>query len=150
MTTISRNPRGDKAQHPGRRPGRPDRDDYCDLLSPLQGGGARPRPSRGSTTVDRRGSARAQPGGPIAASPNGGYLILTSNGGIHTFGTPWYGSDGGKLPAGVTPVGLAAAPATGGYWILKSNGGVDSFHAPWHGSLNGTPGGNTVTAIAGE
>jgi peptidoglycan/xylan/chitin deacetylase (PgdA/CDA1 family) len=28
----------------------------------------------------------------IAAGLHGGYLILTSNGGIHTFGTPWYGS----------------------------------------------------------
>jgi hypothetical protein len=79
-----------------------------------------------------------------------GYLILTSNGGIHTFGTPWYGSDAGRLPARVTPVRVAAAPATGGYWILKSNGGVDSFHAPWHGSLNGALAGTTMTAIAGQ
>jgi peptidoglycan/xylan/chitin deacetylase (PgdA/CDA1 family) len=28
----------------------------------------------------------------IAAGPHGGYLLLTSNGGIHVFGTPWFGS----------------------------------------------------------
>ncbi len=78
-----------------------------------------------------------------------GYLILTSTGGIGSFGAPWRGSDGGKLPAGVTPVGLAADPATGGYWIGKSNGGVDSFGAPWYGSARGTLApGVSVVAIA--
>ena len=42
-----------------------------------------------------------------------GYLVLTSDGGVRNFGTNWHGSDGGRLPAGVTPVGLTAAPATG-------------------------------------
>jgi peptidoglycan/xylan/chitin deacetylase (PgdA/CDA1 family) len=28
----------------------------------------------------------------MTAGLHGGYLILTSNGGVHTFGTPWYGS----------------------------------------------------------
>jgi hypothetical protein len=28
----------------------------------------------------------------IAAGRDGGYLILTSDGGVHAFGTPWYGS----------------------------------------------------------
>jgi hypothetical protein len=76
---------------------------------------------------------------------------LTSNGGVHNFGTPWHGSDAGKLPAGVTAVGLSAAPATGGYWILASTGRVDGFHAPWHGSVAGKlPAGAKPVAIAGE
>ncbi len=80
-----------------------------------------------------------------------GYLILTSNGQINTFGALSHGSLVGKLPAGVTPVGLAADLFTGGYWILKSDGGVSNFGAPWFGSLAGTvPAGQTVTAIAGS
>ena len=79
-----------------------------------------------------------------------GYHVLTSNGGVHNYGAPWYGSDAGKLPAGVRAVGVAADPVTGGYWILKSDGGVDAFHAPWSGSLRGkVPSGLTVTGIAG-
>ena len=79
-----------------------------------------------------------------------GYHVLTSNGGVHNYGAPWYGSDAGKLPAGLRAVGLAADPVTGGYWILKSNGGVDAFHAPWSGSLRcSLPSGLTVTGIAG-
>ena len=79
-----------------------------------------------------------------------GYHVLTSNGGVHNYGTPWYGSDAGKLPAGVTATGMAADPATGGYWILRSDGGVDAFNAPWLGSMRGQiPAGKAVTGIAG-
>src|SRR5215472_2758291 len=35
-----------------------------------------------------------------------GYHVLTSNGGVHNYGAPWYGSDAGRLPAGVTAAGL--------------------------------------------
>jgi peptidoglycan/xylan/chitin deacetylase (PgdA/CDA1 family) len=80
-----------------------------------------------------------------------GYHVLTSDGGVHSFGTPSYGSMNGKLPAGVTAAGLAADPVTGGYWMLQSDGGVNSFNAPSYGSLSGqVPTGQTVTAIASE
>ena len=80
-----------------------------------------------------------------------GYFVLTSNGGMHNYGAPWYGSDAGKYPAGVSAAGLASDPVTGGYWILKSNGGVAKYHAPWYGSLAGQlPSGQTVTAITGQ
>ena len=65
---------------------------------------------------------------------------------MHTYGAPWYGSDAGKLPAGVKAVALAADPATGGYWILRSDGGVGSYNAPWYGSMAGQP----VTGTTGE
>ncbi len=79
-----------------------------------------------------------------------GYHVLTSNGGVHNYGAPWYGSDGGKLPPGVSAAGLAADPATSGYWVLKSDGGVDAFNAPWSGSLRGQlPAGQSVTGAAG-
>jgi hypothetical protein len=86
----------------------------------------------------------------IAAAAKGGYLVLTSNGGVHNFGARWYGSLAGKLPSGVTAAGIAAAPATGGHWILKSDGRVSEFNAPWYGSLTQLPPGQTVTGIAGE
>jgi len=79
-----------------------------------------------------------------------GYHVLTSNGGVHDYSSPWYGSDAGKLPAGVTATGIAANPATGGYWILRSDGGVDAFNAPWRGSMRGQiPAGQAVTGITG-
>jgi peptidoglycan/xylan/chitin deacetylase (PgdA/CDA1 family) len=79
-----------------------------------------------------------------------GYHVLTSDGGVHAYGTPGYGSDAGRYPAGVSAVALAADPKTGGYWILKSDGGVDNFNAPWYGSMRGqVPAGQKVTGIAG-
>ena len=84
----------------------------------------------------------------LAGSTGNGYQVLTSNGGVHNFGAPWYGSANGTLGS-LKAVGLAVDPDTGGYWILKSNGGVGSYHAPWHGSLAGKLGaGVKVTAIA--
>lgn len=79
--------------------------------------------------------------------PPVGYLVLTSNGGIHNFNAPWYGSNAGNLPSGVTAIGLAVDPMTGGYWILKSNGGVDNFHAPWYGSIKGTSGAEAIATV---
>ena len=71
------------------------------------------------------------PAAAAAQSNEIGYHVLTSNGGVHNYGAPWYGS--------------------GGYWIVKSNGGVDAFNAPWYGSLAWhVPAGQSVTRIAGE
>ena len=33
----------------------------------------------------------------IAAGMPGGYLILTSDGRVHAYGTPWFGSDAATL-----------------------------------------------------
>jgi peptidoglycan/xylan/chitin deacetylase (PgdA/CDA1 family) len=92
--------------------------------------------SHGYTFVDLLGRTTPVTVTALAATRTG-YLILTSNGGVHEFNTPWYGSANGALPAGVTAVALAADPATGGYWILKSDGGVNNYHAPFYGSLRG-------------
>jgi len=84
----------------------------------------------------------------LAGSTGNGYQVLTSNGGVHNFGAPWYGSAAGTL-GNATAVALAVDPDTGGYWLLKSNGGVGSYNAPWYGSLAGKlPAGVKVTAIA--
>jgi len=43
----------------------------------------------------------------IAGTQGGGCLLLTPIGGVHNYGTPWYGSDPARLPAGVTSIGIA-------------------------------------------
>lgn len=88
---------------------------------------------------------------PVALAPGraGGYLVLTSNGGIYRFGRAVsHGSDAGKLPTRVRAVSLAVDRSTGGYWILRSDGGVDAFAAPSYGSLEGRLGHARPVALA--
>jgi peptidoglycan/xylan/chitin deacetylase (PgdA/CDA1 family) len=73
----------------------------------------------------------------LAGRTGTGYPVLTSDGGVHNFGSPWYGSARGTLAAGQTAVGIAVDFVTGGYWILKSDGGVGNYNAPWSGSMAG-------------
>jgi hypothetical protein len=83
------------------------------------------------------------------AKSRDGYLLLTSNGGVHPYGVAKpYGSEVGKMSPGVSAVALAKDRKTGGYWILKSNGGVGNFHAPWYGSLKRKLRGSWPVAIA--
>lgn len=78
-----------------------------------------------------------------------GYHVLTSDGDVHGYGVPSYGSDKGKYPMATTAVGIAADLGTRGYWIAKSDGGVSNFNAPWYGSLRGwLPAGQKVRGIA--
>lgn len=88
--------------------------------------------------------------GPTATARSG-YMVLTSNGGIHPFGSiVGHGSDAGKLPHGVTAAALAQDPKTGGYWIVRSDGGVKGFHAPLHGSLRNKLHGAVPVAMVGS
>ena len=67
---------------------------------------------------------------------NSGYVEVASDGGVFNYGSPFYGSQGGK--ALNTPiVGIAGDPATGGYWEVAADGGVFSFNAPYEGSMGG-------------
>jgi hypothetical protein len=85
------------------------------------------------------------------ANARNGYMLLTSNGGIHLYGPiAGHGSDIGKLPPGVTAVALARDRKTGGYWILRSDGGIKGFNAPFHGSLKGKLRGTRPVALAGS
>jgi Domain of unknown function (DUF1906) len=85
------------------------------------------------------------------ANARDGYMLLTSNGGIHLFGPiVGHGSEAGKLPRGVSAVALARDRKTGGYWILRSDGGVRAFHAPFHGSLRQKLRGARPVAMAGS
>jgi Rv2525c-like, glycoside hydrolase-like domain len=85
------------------------------------------------------------------ANARNGYMLLTSNGGIHLFGPiRGHGSDVGKFPHGVTAVALARDRKTGGYWILRSDGGIKGFNAPFHGSLRGKLHGSRPVALDGS
>lgn len=87
--------------------------------------------------------------GATAGGPTAGYLLLTSNGGVHRFGAAEsYGGETGKLPPGVTAVALANDHKTGGYWILSSNGAVNGFHARPEGGLKGKLGRLRPVALA--
>ena len=86
--------------------------------------------------------------GSTTVAVQAGYLVLTTNGGVHNFHAPWYGSLAGQL-GGTSVKAIAADPLTGGYWILTSNGGVHNLDAPWYGSLAGQlPKGVSVAALA--
>jgi hypothetical protein len=67
-----------------------------------------------------------------------GYWEGASDGGIFSFGEPFYGSVGG-MPLTKPVVGMAFDPDTGGYWEVASDGGIFSFNAPFLGSMGGKP-----------
>ena len=96
---------------------------------------------------DKLGGVRAAG---LAPSRGGGYFVLTSDGGVHKFGPATsFGSDAGKLPAGVTAVSLGTSPTSPGYRILRSDGGVDVKGTRWYGGVKGKlPVGVSVLSIA--
>jgi len=84
------------------------------------------------------GYAANVPAAPVA-SP-GAYWLVSSDGGIFTFGgVPFAGSAGGQhLSAPV--IGMAATPDGLGYWIYTRAGAVYTFgDATYHGALTGLP-----------
>ena len=67
----------------------------------------------------------------------GGYWVVASDGGVFSFGAPFYGS-AGALTLTRPVVGAASAPDGGGYWLVASDGGVFSYgDARFFGSMGG-------------
>ncbi len=67
----------------------------------------------------------------------GGYRMVAADGGIFSFGAPFYGSMGGKFLAGPV-VGMASSPDGLGYWLVGSDGGIFCYgDAQFHGSMSG-------------
>lgn len=68
-----------------------------------------------------------QPFSQMMADPLGrGYWVVAANGGVFSYGVPFFGSMfGKKLDAPIT--GCAAAPDGRGYWLLGGDGGVFAF-----------------------
>jgi hypothetical protein len=55
-----------------------------------------------------------------------GYRLVASDGGVFSFGTPYFGSTGGQH-LNQPIVATASTPDGGGYWLVASDGGVFSF-----------------------
>jgi hypothetical protein len=59
---------------------------------------------------------------------------VASDGGIFSFGAPFYGSTG-TLALSKPVAGMRVLPGGGGYWLVASDGGVFAFGgANFHGS----------------
>jgi hypothetical protein len=116
-------------------------------------------PRADAATVDRISSYGSAPdrGSPdvasghrsvgIAPAPGGAYWVLTTDGGVQSFGAPFHGSAAGNLSA--PAVAIASNPARTGYWIASVDGGVYSFGgAPFKGSLGGRKLAASIVGIA--
>jgi hypothetical protein len=102
--------------------------------------------------------------GPPPPPPPGipGYWMTASDGGIFTFGVPYYGSMGGTA-LNRPVVGMARTSDGGGYWEVATDGGIFSFgDARFHGSTGNihlnqpivgmapTPSGNGYWLVASD
>jgi hypothetical protein len=68
-----------------------------------------------------------------------GYEEVASDGGLFSFGAPFFGSMGGQ-PLNEPIVGMARTPDGGGYWEVASDGGLFAFgDAAFYGSMGGQP-----------
>ena len=68
-----------------------------------------------------------------------GYWLVSSDGGVFTFGDAGFAGSSGGIVLAQPIVGMAADAATGGYWLVARDGGVFAFDAPFDGSMGGTP-----------
>ncbi len=100
---------------------------------------------------DQRGTPRTQPGSikcDLGAFQSiGGYWLVAGDGGIFSFGAPFYGSTG-AIHLNQPIVGMAEDPLTGGYWFVASDGGVFAYNAPFYGSMGGKPLNKPIVGMA--
>jgi len=83
-----------------------------------------------------------------ASISSGGYRFVASDGGIFSYGVPFFGSMGGK-PLNSPIVAMAAAPDDMGYWLVASDGGIFAFgDARFFGSMGGQPLNRPIVGIA--
>ena len=115
------------------------------------GAATTPAPVDALGSAADRGAAQVAPGHRavgIAHATGTGYWILTSDGGVQSFG----GERGGRAVercAAAPAVAIAATRERDGYWVVTVDGGVYSFGgAPFHGSLGGTPLAAPVVGLA--
>jgi hypothetical protein len=69
----------------------------------------------------------------------GGYWLLGTDGGVFSYGAPFYGSTG-NITLAKPVTGMAATADGGGYEFVASDGGVFAYgNAPFLGSMGGKP-----------
>ena len=118
------------------------------LAPPADGAGGRGPSVRTSTPP---APPSAFPIVSMAGDPaTGGYWLVASNGGVFSFGAPFFGSTGGMaLRAPI--VGLAPTPDGGGYWLVAADGGIFCFgDATFSGSTGGTALSAPVVGMAAD
>jgi hypothetical protein len=86
----------------------------------------------------------------MATDPaTGGYWLVASDGGVFSFGAPFYGSTG-NIKLNKPIVGMTATDDGHGYWFVASDGGVFSYgDAKFAGSMGGTPLNKPVVGMVG-
>ena len=73
----------------------------------------------------------------MTAASSGGYWVATADGGVWSYGAPFFGSLG-ATPLNAPIVGIVSTPDHGGYWLVASDGGVFAFgDAKFFGSVPG-------------
>ena len=83
-----------------------------------------------------------------ADAQTGGYWEVAADGGIFSFGAPFYGSTGSiRLNAPI--VGMEASGNGSGYRFVASDGGIFSYNAPFFGSMGGKRLNKPVVSMAG-
>ncbi|HZQ56436.1 MAG TPA: hypothetical protein VFA84_00290 [Acidimicrobiales bacterium] len=84
---------------------------------------------------------------PAAAAAPGAYWLVASDGGIFTFGVPFYGS-AGAIRLNQPIVAMAATPDGAGYWLVARDGGIFTYgDARYFGALPGVPGRPSAAVI---
>ncbi len=98
------------------------------------------------SAVDVFGTGPAATSNPVDTA--GGYWEAAADGGVFTFSTPFYGSQGGK-PLNKPVVGMASTPDGKGYWLVAADGGVFTYgDAGFYGSRGGQPLNSPIVGMA--
>ncbi len=120
------------------------------LLTALLAGPATaftPGPSLAAPTG--QATPKPRPRATASSSPNSGYWLVASDGGIFTHGSAgFYGSEG-ATPLNKPIVGMAATPDGHGYWLVASDGGIFTHgDAGFYGSEGATPLNKPIVGMA--
>ena len=83
-----------------------------------------------------------------ADARTGGYWEVAADGGIFSFGAPFYGSTG-SIHLNAPIVGMEASGGGAGYRFVASDGGIFSYNALFYGSMGGKPLNRPVVSMAG-
>ncbi|HWE55197.1 MAG TPA: hypothetical protein VG435_06765 [Acidimicrobiales bacterium] len=100
-------------------------------------------------TVTEAGDGSDVPFVGVASDPNGGFWMVTADGGVYSYdGARFYGSTGGRRLAQPL-VGIAASSDGRGYYLVAADGGVFTYgDARFEGSAAGHPLAAPVVGIA--